>query len=171
MKTGNWWWDTQDQLPAGETIVPVICASNKTHLTNFLSGQNAWPLYLMISNIRKDIRHTTTKRSWMLVGLIPCSPKGAKNTNEAWHSAVGTVLSLLRNLDITGPGLNWDCADGFERQCYPLWAVWVGDYLEQVTVAEVSYGFCPMCEIPKGAPMGHLTFRPLDNPRDQHVYL
>jgi len=22
--TGDWWWDTQDQLPAGETIVPVI---------------------------------------------------------------------------------------------------------------------------------------------------
>jgi len=27
-----------------------------------------------------------------------------------------------------------------------------------------------MCEIPKGAPMGHSAFRPLDNSRDQHVY-
>jgi len=27
-----------------------------------------------------------------------------------------------------------------------------------------------MCEIPKGAPMGHSTFRPLDNSRDQHIY-
>jgi len=27
-----------------------------------------------------------------------------------------------------------------------------------------------MCEIPKGAPMGHSTLRPLDNSRDQHVY-
>jgi hypothetical protein len=25
-----------------------------------------------------------------------------------------------------------------------------------------------MCEIPKGAPMGHSTFPPLDNSRDQH---
>src|SRR5882757_6166875 len=25
MNTGDWWWDTQNQLPAGATIVPVIC--------------------------------------------------------------------------------------------------------------------------------------------------
>jgi len=49
-------------------------------------------------------------------------------------------------------------------------AAWVGDYLEQVMVAQVTYGSCPVCEIPKGAPMGHSTFRPLDNSRDQHIY-
>jgi hypothetical protein len=27
-----------------------------------------------------------------------------------------------------------------------------------------------MCEIPKGAPMGHSTFRPLNNSRNQHIY-
>jgi hypothetical protein len=51
MNTGNWWWDTQDQLPAGATIVPVICASNKTHLTNFSGDQHTWPLYLPVGNI------------------------------------------------------------------------------------------------------------------------
>jgi hypothetical protein len=49
-------------------------------------------------------------------------------------------------------------------------AAWVGDYPEQVMITQVSYGSCPMCEIPKGAPMGHSTFRPLDNSRDQHIY-
>jgi hypothetical protein len=171
MNTGDWWWDTQDQLPAGATIVPVIGASDKTHLTNFSGDQHTWPLYLTIGNIRKDIRRTPKKRAWILVGLIPCPPKGAKITDEAWHSAVGTVLSPLRNLDITGPGLKWDCADGFQRQCYPLLAAWVGDYPEQGMVAQVSYGSCPMCEIPTGAPMGHSTLRPLDNPRDQNAYL
>jgi hypothetical protein len=140
MNTGDWWWDTQDQLPAGATIVPVICASDKTHLTNFSGDQHAWPLYLTIGNIQKDIRRTPKKRAWILVGLIPCPPKGAKNTDEAWHSTVGTVLSPLRNLDITGPGLKWNCADGFQRQCYPLLAAWVGDYPEQVLIAQVSYG-------------------------------
>jgi len=106
----------QDQLPAGATIVPVICASDKTQLTNFSGNQHAWPLHLTIGNIRKDIRRTPKKRTWILPGLIPCPPKGAKNTDEAWHSAVGTVLSPLRSLDITGPGLNWDCAEGFQRQ-------------------------------------------------------
>ena len=51
MNTGDWWWDTQDQPHAGATIVPVICASDKTHLTNFSGAQHAWPLYLTIGNI------------------------------------------------------------------------------------------------------------------------
>jgi len=81
------------------------------------------------------------------------------------------VLSELRHLDITGLGLKWDCADGFQRQCYPLLAARVRDYPEQVMIAQVSYTSCPMCEILKGAPMGHSTFRHLDNSRDQHIFL
>jgi len=139
MNTGDWWWDTEDQLPAGAMIVPVICASDKTQLTNFSGVQHAWPLYLTIGNIRKDIRRTPQKLVWIVVRLIRCPPKGAKNIDEAWHSVVGTVLSQLRHLDITGPGLKWDCADGFQQQCYPLLAAWVGDYLEEVMIAQVSY--------------------------------
>jgi len=37
-------------------------------------------------------------------------------------------------------------------------------------IAQVSDGSCPMCEIPKGAPMGHSTCRVLDNSRYKHVY-
>jgi hypothetical protein len=49
-------------------------------------------------------------------------------------------------------------------------AAWVGDYPEQVMVAQVSYGLCPMCKIPKGALMGHSTFQLLNNSREQHNY-
>jgi hypothetical protein len=34
MNMGDQWWVTQDQLPAGATIVPVIFASDKSHLIN-----------------------------------------------------------------------------------------------------------------------------------------
>jgi len=81
------------------------------------------------------------------------------------------VQSPLRNPDFTGPGFKWDCADRFQRQCCALLVAWVGDYLEQVMVAQVLYGSCPMFEIPIGALMGHSTLRPLDNPPDQHIYL
>jgi hypothetical protein len=70
MNTGDSWWDTQHQLPAGAMIWPVICASHKTHLTNFSGDQHAWPLYFTIGNIRKHIHRTPTKRAWILVGLI-----------------------------------------------------------------------------------------------------
>ena len=67
-------------------------------------------------------------------------------------------MSPLPNIDITGPGMKLDCDDRFERQCYPPLAALVGDYPEPVIVAQVSYGICLMCKIPKGAPMGHSTF-------------
>jgi hypothetical protein len=73
------------------------------------------------------------------------------------------VLSQLQHLDFAGPGLKWDYADGFQRQCYPLLAAWVRDYLEQVMIAQVSYDSGPMCEIPTGVPMGHSTFLPHKN--------
>jgi hypothetical protein len=104
MNTGDWWWNMQDQHPAGATIVPVICASDKTHLTNFLGNQHAWQLYLTIGNILKDIRSTHPNHVWILFWLIPSISNDAKNSDEAWHSAVGIVLSLLRTLGITGPG-------------------------------------------------------------------
>jgi len=150
--------------------VTVICASNKTYLTDFSVDQHAWPLDLMLGNVRNDIRRTPTQHACILLSPMPCSPKGAKIIDQAWHSTVATVLLQLRHLDIAGPGLKLDCADGFQRQCYPLLATSVGDCPEQVIVDQVSYGLCPMCEIPKGAPIGHSTFRPLDNSRYQHLY-
>jgi len=35
MNTSGWWWDVQEQLSAGATIVPIICGSDKSYLTNF----------------------------------------------------------------------------------------------------------------------------------------
>jgi len=110
-------------------------------------------------------------RTWIIVGMIPCAPKGAKNSDEAWHSAVRTVLTPLRNLDITCTSLKWNSDDGFNYQCYPLLAASVRDHPEQVIVAQVSYGSCPKCKIPNSVSMGHPTFRPLDYWRDQDVYL
>jgi len=170
MNTGNSWWDTKDQLPAWAMLVSVVCASEKTHLTNFSGDQPACTLYLTIGYIWEDIRLTHKTPDWILVCLIPRPPTGAKNIDKAWHSGVGTVLSQLRHLDITGPGLKWDWADGFQQQYYRPLAAWVGDYPEQAMVAQVSYGSCPMCEITKGEQMGHSNFQPLDNLRDQHIY-
>jgi hypothetical protein len=80
------------------------------------------------------------------------------------------VVFQPRHPDMTRPGFKWDCAYGFQRQCYPLLAAWVGDYPEQVIVPQVTYGSCPMCEIPQGVPIGDSTFRPLDSLRDEHIH-
>jgi hypothetical protein len=37
-------------------------------------------------------------------------------------------------------------------------------------IIQGSYGLCVICEIPNGAPMGHSTFRTLENSRNHHMY-
>jgi hypothetical protein len=120
----------QDELPVGATFVPVICASDKTYLTKISSNQHPWPLNLTIGTIQIDIHCTPKIHRWIVFGMIPSPPDIAKNIDEAWHSMVGILLSPLWNLHISGSGLKWDCADGLQRQCYPLLAAWVRDYPE-----------------------------------------
>ncbi|KIK15871.1 hypothetical protein PISMIDRAFT_16209 [Pisolithus microcarpus 441] len=56
MWTADWWWDVQGKLPAGATVAPVILSSDKTSLSVFSGDKKAWPVYLTIGNISKDIR-------------------------------------------------------------------------------------------------------------------
>jgi hypothetical protein len=78
MNPGDWRWDMQNQLPVGEAIVTVICASNKTQLIDFSRNQHAWPLYLMIGNNRKIICQIPKTIAWIPVGGFPVLPTGGK---------------------------------------------------------------------------------------------
>jgi len=167
---GDRWFDKQDHLPTGTTTVPVLCASNMTPLADSSDDQHNWLLYLTIGNIWKDISLTSKKRTWLLIRLILLSLRCVKKIHNALRSAIGTVLPQPWPLVISGPGLKWDWADWFQQQYYPLLAAWVGDYPEEVMVAIIAYGSCPICEFAKGTPMGHSTFWPLDILRDQHIH-
>ena len=48
-------------------------------------------------------------------------PDRFQNSDEAWQCTVRTVLSLLRNLEITGPSSKWNFADEFWRRYNPVW--------------------------------------------------
>lgn len=71
MWTGDWWWKTQvsghlmgcsthlmipqEWLLTGVTIMPVILASNKTELSQFKDDKTAWPVYLTVGNLLKNV--------------------------------------------------------------------------------------------------------------------
>jgi len=62
-------------IPIGSMLVPVLFASNATHLTNFSGNGKVWPLYMIIGNIKSGNGNRPTSYAWILVALLPNSLK------------------------------------------------------------------------------------------------
>ncbi|KAH9173949.1 hypothetical protein EDB89DRAFT_2152812 [Lactarius sanguifluus] len=146
MHTGDWWWAVQTSLEThrpGATVIPVILSSDKTQLTLF-RGKVAYP-----KSSRKPSR-----RAQILIGYIPTA-KLTSLTNKAarrralanlFHSCMQTILAPIASYGETGVAMM--SGDGTWRRCHPIFAVFVGDYPEQVLVTCTYSGRCPKCTVP-----------------------
>ncbi|KAH9943974.1 hypothetical protein B0H21DRAFT_864378 [Amylocystis lapponica] len=163
MWTGEWWWDLQQRLPEGATIAPVILSSDKTKLSQFRGDKSAWPVYLTIGNIAKDVRRKASSHATILVAYLPV-PKldcfGDKTCPAAkyqlFHHCMKTILATVASAGRTGKEMA--CADGFVRAIWPIIAAYVADYPEQCLVACCMENRCPMCQVPpdqRGAHVPH----------------
>ncbi|KAH9997085.1 hypothetical protein BJV77DRAFT_1059191 [Russula vinacea] len=140
MHTRNWWWLVQLSLEKqrpGATIIPIILSSDKTQLTLFRS-KSAYPVYLTIRNIQKDVRRKPSRCAQMLVGYIPT-----------------TCLEHMKNQ--TG----WRCA--LANLFHGFLAAFVGDYPEQMLVTCMYSSHCPKCLVPPKRLGDFITF-PLRDP-------
>ncbi|KAH7904360.1 hypothetical protein BJ138DRAFT_1238613 [Hygrophoropsis aurantiaca] len=73
LHTGKWWWDTQNELETkqpGATIIPIILSSDKTQVTMF-RNKSAYPIYMTIGNIPKDIRRKPSRHAQILLAYLP----------------------------------------------------------------------------------------------------
>ncbi|THH31606.1 hypothetical protein EUX98_g2563, partial [Antrodiella citrinella] len=157
MHTGKWWWDTQkavERATPGATIVPIIISSDKTRLTQF-KGKSAYPVYMTIGNLPKDIRRKPSQQGQILLAYLPTTSlphiknKAARRRTVAnlYHACMRKILSPIKDPGSTG--VQMASGDGVVRRCHPIFAAHVGDYLEQVLVTGVKYGECPCCEVPR----------------------
>ncbi|KDQ09483.1 hypothetical protein BOTBODRAFT_642713 [Botryobasidium botryosum FD-172 SS1] len=156
MKTGRWWWMTQEALEKknpGATIVPIIISSDKTQLTLF-GNKTAYPIYITIGNLPKEVRRKPSLQSQVLLGYLPTTrlehikSKASRRRCLAnlFHACMRRILAPLREAGING--INMASGDGVIRRVHPLFAVFVGDYPEQCLVSCTPYGRCPNCDIP-----------------------
>ncbi|KAH8144500.1 uncharacterized protein LAJ45_11475 [Morchella importuna] len=142
-------------LPEGSTVVPIICASDGTHFTNFSGDKNAWPIYLTIGNIKSLVRSKPTGHSLILLGLLPVPPKLGKNSlansalrrqsQMALHRALGEIFQSIREYSQEGELIA--CADGYERLCFPVLSGWIADQPEHSNLQNISTSSCPRCEV------------------------
>lgn len=166
----------QDLLPEGATLVPIICFSDETHLTNFSGDKKIWPIYMTIGNIRSATRNKPSNLAVVLLGLLPISPaKGTLNRaddatykklkGEALHKALAQIFRPLQAAAKDGVALQ--CPDLEVRLCFPRLAAWIADYPEYTKLFNVSHQSCPVCTVPKvqlGSPSSN------SEPRDYSTY-
>ncbi|KAJ7252923.1 hypothetical protein C8J57DRAFT_1187466 [Mycena rebaudengoi] len=157
MHTGKWWWSTQEAVERenpGATIIPIIISSDKTQLTVF-GNKTAYPVYMTIGNIPKEIRRKPSRRGYILLGYLPTSRmKNVKNKaarrrilGNVFHACMAHILAPLKTAG--ADGIPVTSGDGVTRRGHPIYATFVGDYPEQVLVTAVKTGECPTCEVPR----------------------
>lgn len=137
-------------LPAGATLIPVILASDETHLTNFSGDKKAWPLYLTIGNIPSDVRMKPLSQSVLLLANLPIHPKKAslsrsqkEKIESIFQDALYDVLQPLVAIHKTG--IELEAGDGQVRQCFLRISGWTADYMEYLKLFGLSMPACPRC--------------------------
>ncbi|KAJ3965272.1 hypothetical protein EV361DRAFT_776715, partial [Lentinula raphanica] len=76
MWTGSFWNAVQGQLPSGATLAPVILATDKTQLTQFSGNKSAYPVYLTLGNIPKELRRKPGTRACVLLAYLSVDKPG-----------------------------------------------------------------------------------------------
>ncbi|KAG0635441.1 hypothetical protein HOY80DRAFT_1011854 [Tuber brumale] len=150
MHTGDWWWETQ----VGATLVPIICSSDVTFVTNFSEDKKACPIYLTIGNILSKTRNKSSKHASVLLALLPIPPKilGVASRDSRQRLVNNKILyELIEAIftpigEVAEVGIEIECADSKVRQCFPHLAAWIADHLENITLHGIQQNQCAVCE-------------------------
>ncbi|KAJ7751481.1 hypothetical protein DFH07DRAFT_868885 [Mycena maculata] len=168
MHTGKWWWSTQAAVKKdhpGATIIPIIISSDNPQLTVF-GNKTAYPVYMTLGNIPKEIRRKLSRCGYVLLGYLPTSKmKNIKNKaarcrvlGNIFHACIVHILAPLKPAGVTGIPVT--SGDGVIRHGHPIYATFVRDYPEQCLVTAIKTGECPTCEVPRDK-LGEETGFPL----------
>ncbi|KAF7369562.1 hypothetical protein MVEN_00286300 [Mycena venus] len=157
MHTAKWWWQTQkavEERRPGATIIPVMISTDKTQTTMF-RNKAAYPVYMTIGNIPKDARRKPSRQAYVLIGYLPTTRLDHIKNKAARRRAVANLYhacmrQILCPLKLAGlDGIEMASGDGVVRRCHPIFAIFSGDYPEQVLVTATKTGECPTCPVPR----------------------
>ncbi|KIK52518.1 hypothetical protein GYMLUDRAFT_251123 [Collybiopsis luxurians FD-317 M1] len=134
MWLGIMWIVTQDQLPAGATLAPVIIASDKMQLTYFTGGKAAYPACMLIAylSVNKMAGSGHSKQTLKLQNY------------ELFHCSMAEVLAPLKEVGHpTKGGVRMVGGNGETHLVWPILVAYVADYPKQCLVTCTKYGTCP----------------------------
>jgi hypothetical protein len=116
-------------------------------------SKTAYPVYLTLGNIPKEIHQQSSRHAYILLAYLP-ETKLKLLTNAAsrcrtlanlFHACMGQIMEPLCDAGING--VTMKDGNGVQRCIHPILAVFIGDYPEQVLVTGTKTGQCPKCNI------------------------
>ena len=137
----------------GGTIILVIVSSDKTQLTLF-RDKMAYPIYLTIGNIPKDICWKPSRHAQLLIGYIPTTKLEGMPTKAGHHCTLANLFhSCMQNIlgpisSVSKTGIAMISRDGVWCQCHSIFAIFIGDYPKQALVTCTFNGQYPKCLVP-----------------------
>jgi len=137
----------------------------------------AYPIYLTIGNIPKDIHRKPSRHAQVLLGYIPVTKLehlSNKTTRRhgltsLFHACMADVLGPIMSHGETGVAMM--SGDGVWCRCHPIFATFVGDYPEQTLVTCTYSGQCPKCTIPPNQLSEYETFPQHEQSTMVDIYL
>ncbi|KAJ7753261.1 hypothetical protein B0H16DRAFT_1663010 [Mycena metata] len=152
MHTAKWWWSIQKQVEKnnpGATIIPILLSSDKTQLTMF-GNKSAYPVYMTIGNIPKEIRLLLAYLPTSRFGHIKNKAARRRTLGNLFHKCLSFITEPLREAGVAG--ISIASGDGIIRRGHPIVACYIGDYPEQLLVTCVKTGWCPTGKVHHNSP-------------------
>src|SRR6266702_2878265 len=136
----------------GATIVPVLLSTDKTLLTTF-RNKSAYPLYMTIGNIPKEIRRKPSMHAYILLAYLPTTrlvhvqnkAQRRRLVSNLYRSCMRRILAPLETAGTSG--IYMARGDGRLHRTHPLFAAFIGDYPEQILSTGSITGECPTCDV------------------------
>lgn len=125
-------------------------ATDKTQLTSFSGGKQAYPVYLTLGNIPRRLRRKVSEQACVLLAYLPTDKVNTEHLTDRettgrgqrlFHEAMHHILQPLEQAGRSGVELT--TADGKVRLGHPIVACYVADFPEQTLVACAKGGTCP----------------------------
>jgi hypothetical protein len=126
-------------------------SSDKTQLTLF-GNKTAYPVYLTIGNLPKEIRRKPSRRGQILLGYLPTSCLTHISNKSAWRRTLANLFhfcmaEIVKPLHGAGHNrMKVVSGDGIAHRGHPIYAVFIGDYPKQLLVTCCKNGECPTCK-------------------------
>lgn len=101
--TADHWWQIQEKMPAGATVVPILWMSDKTQVTQLRGDRSLHPCYVSILNLSNEARRQYTRPTILPVAFVPIIPRDHDNKDRLqqmiFHYTMDCVFRSTYTID------------------------------------------------------------------------